>query len=652
MSHPGYGSAPPAQMDPYGSSPGNYIYPRQPNQYDLAHAQYQEPQTYGDQSYNQPDFLPQLPPSNRPRNSLPLQPRQDIRQARPLPQARSVEHVGLPHSHSSPAVPTMQTDPRYSDDAYQLRTDFPDPIPDVEYQYQRLEARPRMSDVSQDWQVGHWNPQEEYSPPPPPPMHSHSSPAVPQRQVGEPASSPLQLYGTTPPSARHTSVPNSSPLQSFERKFCLPRSLGPGSPSGAMPIDTQPPSSDQRLYNGSPSAYLPGQTPSPFARPQPASRTTPNRHSIADPYTSNTPTRPHPLSQEVPQTHSPPQPMASSPQAAPYPTQYRSRDGLPLIRPRPVSPQTSPQPSSQPGSAPRSKSSYDIQFPVRAFESSDNSPLSMSQSYPRVAPSSNPMTPIRKSMSPHSTPPHSAGAIPYSPDSFNVHNPNAQPSTLSNGNSPHSPYQVRPGSEASPREEPTGPILDSHGNEVDPSDRLPVHSWAPEPEKKTPTRTYGLGRDRDFGPRTPLSADSKNLPKDTVVNMRPRAQTQVAPPPVPAPVEPIPTRNRLQKKNAPPQVKSPIMQPLQERPNYNSSPLPNPPHQQPWDYIADHNFYGRSSYDQATYTGSYAAMSEDALSREISSIDIGGSRHARSGSVPAPTAYVPVRSHKDRKTLF
>lgn len=655
LSHPGYGAPAPLLAHPY-SSPASQAYQTPPNQCDMADEQYGEPLTYGDEHYNHQEFLPQLPPSNRQRSPLPMPPRIDTRQGQILLQPRPLDHMGLQHSQSSPAVPTTHLETHSWDDADQLRTDFSEPIPDVEYQYQRLEARPRTSDASPAWQFGHPNPhanrqayvEEENHAPPPPPIHSNSSPAVPQRSVGHPASSPGSPYGATPPSARHNSIPNSSPLQGFERKYGTPpHPHGQASPTTGTPADPYTPSPQQRGYSSSPGGYVPGQTPSPFARQQPP-RPTPNRHSIADPYNAGTPPRPHPLSQEVPQTQSPPYLPGSSPQVGhnpPYPTQYRSREGLPLIKPRPISPQTSSQPPSQPNSAARSRSSYDIQFPVRAFESSDNSPLSTSQPNPRVAQLSNPSTPMRKSMSPHSTPPHSAEAMPYSPDSFNVHNPNAQPTTLPKGNSPHTPYQIRPGSDAVPRDEPNGPIVDSHGNEVDPSDRLPMNSWAPEPEKKTPTRTYGLGRDRDFGPRSPQSADNsaaKNLSKDTVVNFRTRAQTQ----PAPAPVESSPVRNRLRKKSTPP-VKNPMTQPLQERHNYNSAPVPNPYEQQEY----GGGFYSQP-YDQGTYSGSYAAMSEDALSREISSIDIGGNRHGRSGSVPAPTAYVPVRSHRDRKTLF
>ena len=89
-----------------------------------------------------------------------------------------------------------------------------------------------------------------------------------------------------------------------------------------------------------------------------------------------------------------------------------------------------------------------------------------------------------------------------------------------------------------------------------------------------------------------------------------------------------------------------VVEPLRERHNYNAITVPNPYEQEPGP-----GFYNQGM-QQANYTGSYAAMSEDALSREISNIDIGASRHTRSGSVPAPVAYVPVRSHRDRKTFY
>lgn len=402
------------------------------------------------------------------------------------------------------------------------------------------------------------------------------------------------------------------------------------------------------------------------------------RHSISDPYATTAPSRPHPLSQELPISPYP-QPgdrqeyFAPSSQAieAPsgYQTEYRNREGLPLIKPRPVSPSV-PQPQSLPASASRSRSAYDIQFPIRAFESSNNSPLSTS-TLPRLdlasAQTPNRPSEVRKSLSPEHQTPQSAGAVPYSPDSFNVHNPNALASSAAmtpNGTSPLTPYQIRPGTEALPRTPTDGPILGWDGKEIDPSDHLPVDSWAPEPEKKTPVRTYGAGRERDFGPRSsPISnpnSGSKSLSKDTVVSVRMGTQVLTAEetPTTPPQSSPTSLRNRLQKKINPSSIlkSSPPAQPLQERHNFNSVSVPNPYDQQQQEYSSS-SFSDRPGSSgagrQQGYYGSYAAMSQDALSREISNIDLGsGGRHARSGSVPAPTAFVPVRSHKDRKTFY
>jgi hypothetical protein len=71
----------------------------------------------------------------------------------------------------------------------------------------------------------------------------------------------------------------------------------------------------------------------------------------------------------------------------------------------------------------------------------------------------------RKSISPR--PSFSA----FSPDSYNTLNPSGHSS---------------PGSALNP--ESAGPIVDFHGNVIDPMDRLPEVSWAPEPSAKTPAK--------------------------------------------------------------------------------------------------------------------------------------------------------------------
>lgn len=213
-----------------------------------------------------------------------------------------------------------------------------------------------------------------------------------------------------------------------------------------------------------------------------------------------------------------------------------------------------------------------------------------------------------------------AGGIPFSPDSFGVHNPNAH----------H-------GDEESPTRR--GPIVGWHGQEIDPSDHLPVHSWAPEPEQKVPNKQYGLGRDRDFGPRTQAVMNTAGrVSRDTMINVRMKE-----PEPVPD-AQPSKIRARLVKKSRGTSP-NPEMRPLRDHANFNS--VPNPYDQQPQ--------YGRGFHEEDAYGGGPPSLppkvpldyGPDALEREIAGIDIGGSRRTQ-----APASYVPVRSHRDRNSFY
>lgn len=408
-------------------------------------------------------------------------------------------------------------------------------------------------------------------------------------------------------------------------------------------MDSYTPPREPTTYGGSPVGYAPEQSPSPYARQQPPPRTLPHRNSIAIPY-NTTPSRPTPLSQEVPRARSP-QPGYNPPQRSPQPfghSPYQHEqpiyDSMPPNQRRSVSPL--PAPRSAPNTDPRPKSSYALQHPVHAFESSDGSPLSTSQQDPRQARSQGRGVPVRKSVSPNPSP---GGSAPFSPDDFGVHNPYARPPPTANSASPHSPYQIRPGSEAYARDDTKGPIVGWHGQEIDPSDHLPVDSWAPEPEKKTPAKTYGLGRNRDFGPRTAESSGERNLSRDTKINvrMKPAPSPPANPYSQPPPPETSPTKGKLQKKPG----RSPGIEPLREHHNYNSVSVPDP-YAQTQDY--SRGFYGGRA------EGGYGAA---ALEREISSIDLGHSSrgHVRQGSAPpaqAPVSYVPVRSQRDRYTYY
>ncbi|KXL42686.1 hypothetical protein M433DRAFT_71445 [Acidomyces richmondensis BFW] len=598
-----------------------------------------------DEPYQQPDFLPQLPPSERQRAAA----QQKLGHSRftqsTMLQPRPHSHIGVPHSHSAPLVPTQHDEMQIYDDNFQLNTDYPEPIPDVDYQHRQI--RQRRHDIPPAWQEEYEDPYARFSAsgedyaetPPPPPAHSNSAPAIPHS-----TSSLTARFGNTPPSARHQSIPDVSSVQELERGHNQSHYIPRVHPQRGGSFDNYVSSPERSPYVQTLPGPSSGQV-SPHSRISPVATALPQRHSLADIY-GNTPPRPHPLSQEIPQARIP---NPNDPQRDEQ-YDYRIRDAPPLIKPRAVSPQ--PAPRLPPNSRPRS--SYSIQHPVRAHESSDRSLLSSSLGDPRPTYMTN-NTPItRKSISPRPSPSADSPTpnMPFSPDSFDVHNPHPRPSSLAT--SPHTPYQVQPDSEI--REHQKGPIVNWHGEEVDPSDHLPVDSWAPEPEKKTPTKTYGLGRDRGFGPRPAQSGSvpitSGRISKDTVVNVRMKTSSTSQ-----AEASSSSSRNRLVKKNGGPS-RSSVVEPLQEHRNFNS--VPNP-YAQPEDF----SHYGGFRYGSSPGGGPppdvppklpFVESQEDALAREISSIDIGSGRNGRQSPgrnimAATPTAYVPVRKHWDGRSF-
>lgn len=659
----------------FGGSPAQFHTPP-PSSYG------QDPHGYGEEQHDdmqfaQPEFLPQLPPTPRrlpaPQGSSPA--------AAYGHHSRGPSQAMLSHANSAPSVPT--TDAGYGG-GYEIHTDAPEPLPDLDYQHQHI--RQRRNDVPPGWGNPYddmrYDDQEDemQSPPPPPPMHSHSAPVIPQHSPGHSPMNSRYSQMSTPPSARQQYVPNASPLQSIERGYSSPQHTPPrGHGARGRSIDDFTPSPPQmRTYDSSPSAL--GMSHSNMSSPgmrSPVSRAVPNRHSMADIY-NTPPQRPHPLSQEVPRARSPMPPFAEQAEQAHFDPHYADREGAPIMMPRAISP--APPPGSDPNSERRSRSTYGIRHPVRAFETSDSSPLGSTNATAGSTPHR--PTPMRKSVSPRPSPTDTVitpSSIPYGPDSYDIHNP-SNGSPMASNHSAQNPYQIRPEpSGAPPREGPNGPIVGWDGREIDPSDHLPVDSWAPEPEKKSPTKTYGLGRDRDFGPRTQNGGGTR-LSNDVVINFRRRSQVapqqQQAPPPQPAP-EPQPSspaRNRLYKKSPSP---SPLHSaPLRERPNFNSTPpsmsVPDPYATQ--DY--SRGFYdgspGISGGDFSRYDyqkpapalppGAAGGWSEEAaLSREIAGIDLGApsgsTRRMPTMSSAAGTVIMSsgggggwqgVRSHRDR----
>ncbi|KAM0712074.1 hypothetical protein Q7P37_011168 [Cladosporium fusiforme] len=573
----------------------------------------------------------------------------------------------LPHANSAPIVPTV--DSGYSA-GYEIHTDAPEPLHDLDYQHQHI--RQRRNDVPPGWENpyedGRFEEEDEMqSPPPPPPMHSHSAPVIPQHS---PAQSPMNSrYSqmSTPPSARQQYIPTASPLQSIERGYTSPQQTPPrGHGARGRSIDEYTPSPPQmRSYDSPPGSV--GMSQSNMSSPamrSPVSRALPSRHSMAEIY-NTPPQRPHPLSQEVPRARSPMPPFAEQVE----PAHYGDREGAPLIMPRAVSP--IPPPASAPHSEQRSRSTYGIRHPVRAFETSDGSPLASTHASAGSTPHR--PTPSRKSVSPRPSPTDTVitpSSVPYGPDSYDVHNP-GNGSPMASHHSAQNPYQIRrePSGAPPPREGPNGPIVGWDGREIDPSDHLPVDSWAPEPEKKSPTKTYGLGRDRDFGPRT--QNGGTRLSNDVVINFRNRsqvAQQQAQPQPAPQPQPSSPASNRMYRKSPSP---SPLQNaPLRERPNFNSTPPSSMSIPDPYAQDYTRGFYdgspgisngefSRYDYQKPALPSGGGYCEEAALSREIAGIDLGAhtgstrrmptmSSNAGTVVMSSGSGWQGVRSHRDR----
>ncbi|KAL4799698.1 hypothetical protein BDV19DRAFT_235210 [Aspergillus venezuelensis] len=101
---------------------------------------------------------------------------------------------------------------------------------------------------------------------------------------------------------------------------------------------------------------------------------------------------------------------------------------------------------------------------------------------------------LRKSVSPRPPPSRGRGSTvsssqtPFSPDSFDSFNPRASRSSITKDPAPaySTPAEAM---EAARRDEAAtargdGPIIGDDGREIDPSDHLPTDTWAPEPDRK------------------------------------------------------------------------------------------------------------------------------------------------------------------------
>ncbi|CAN8105643.1 unnamed protein product [Discula destructiva] len=128
-------------------------------------------------------------------------------------------------------------------------------------------------------------------------------------------------------------------------------------------------------------------------------------------------------------------------------------------------------------------------------------------------------------------------AIPFGPDDYDALNPTIV--------APKRPTEENPTGAHTNYDEIDGRIITHDGREVDPSDHLPMETWAPEPEPKKPTATSS-SRSTLSGPQPPPPSGRKALrirerPASTLPPATYIAAESSLPPPTSG-------RNRLQKK--------------------------------------------------------------------------------------------------------
>ena len=274
------------------------------------------------------------------------------------------------------------------------------------------------------------------------------------------------------------------------------------------------------------------------------SQTTQNRESeiygtgpspTGQDYASYSPSHRRPISSQGPS------PYGSFPQRSPidrqdpFHPQQSFRNGAPLYKPRAVSPDDRNR-----ASVPSRKSISPSPVPTPSSES------------------------------------RSLSGIPFSPDSFDILNPSSM-SNSSVGDGPEKPRYETPeqAREAARLREvekmrEVGPIIGNDGREIDPSDHLPSDTWAPEPERKSKKPEVVIRF--KTGNRAGNSSTDPPQPNSTRPSpaSAPRPQSMYAN--TPSPLDPgLPRgRNRLQKQNGPAAVTRPL--PTQPFPHTQSSP--------------------------------------------------------------------------------
>ncbi|KAI9887180.1 MAG: hypothetical protein M1823_001007 [Watsoniomyces obsoletus] len=344
--------------------------------------------------------------------------------------------------------------------------------------------------------------EEEEDVPPPPPVHRSNT----DLYMSSHGSAGGYHYSRTPPAASQYS----------------PAASGSVSVPGRDRNDEQ-----QVQYATSPSS----RGDSAYSRPTHAAAPTPSSYE-----NSPRPMQPGPSPnmyrehrQSMPPSLVPgydPRPQSESPTRTRRPTEESSRWDASVI-PHHALPPTQPAPSryhrphaSQPDVAPRAAPAA---FDPMEHQRSSRGATPIVKS---TTASPDPLRIPRKSVSPRPVSTIEGPTMsqtPFSPDAFDAFNPHARSPTIMKdaGTNRHR----SPGTEDGPsrsHEDPSSfdePIIGEDGREIDPSDHLPRQIWAPEPERKTPTKPATSSMETRTRP-TPLGAQpmppsGRRLPRES-----------------------------------------------------------------------------------------------------------------------------------------
>ena len=403
---------------------------------------------------------------------------------------------GMPQQHSMPDIrphPVLQNSGGQPSHRNSLPTN------------RLFETSQRESAVGPDmgsWSSPNRHVRDEEGPPPPPPAHRSSGLRSPQDEerryadIYQPIQAPAPLKGRV-----HRGSASGSPLS---------QALNNPSPNGHL--STSPSNSQPLIHSGGsissrtsrhsqpnrmqsqnnllssvrdhelalPPSLVPGYEPSvaedESRRLIEKKRMSTRHHLVNEPAVSYTAINPH---QPQPESVQPYQVLPSRgiyPESRPHPQSHSSRRPHAETYP-PVGDNHTPEHQ---------------QRLVRELGASPSSGHTMQSS--AVAPP-DPRTPTRKSVSPAPEPTSGerrTSAVPFSPDSYESFNPSL--SAASSINAPGAKYQNPEQAREAFREHEKesrlseGPIVGSDGRVIDPSDHLPVDTWAPEPEQKQPRK--------------------------------------------------------------------------------------------------------------------------------------------------------------------